>query len=88
MQALLDRVKNLPAVDSAAMISGTSLSAGLMLRVSRPGMTGGDQSREEADLYIVTPSYFQTVGAGITGARFHGDRWKAMARRSLSSVKH
>lgn len=67
--SLLDRVKNLPAVDSAALISGTSLSSGLTLRVSRPGMTDGDRSREEADLYIVTPGYFQTVGAGIAQGR-------------------
>jgi putative ABC transport system permease protein len=67
--ALLDRVKNLPAVDSVAMISGTSLSAGLTLRVNRPGTTGGDQSREEADLYIVTPRYFQTAGASIAQGR-------------------
>jgi putative ABC transport system permease protein len=67
--ALLDRVRNLPATDSAAAISGTSLSAGLMLRVSKPGMTGGDQSREEADLYIVTPDYFHTVGARIAEGR-------------------
>lgn len=67
--ALLDRVENLPAVDSAAAISGTSLSAGTTLRVSRPGIAGGDQSREEADLYIVTPGYFQTVGARIALGR-------------------
>lgn len=67
--ALLDRVKNLPAVDSAAMISGTSLSAGLTLRVNKLGATGGDQSREEADLYIVTPGYFQTIGARIAQGR-------------------
>jgi putative ABC transport system permease protein len=67
--ALLDRVRSLPGTDSAAAISGTSLSAGLMLRVSRPGTTSGDQSREEADLYIVTPDYFQTVGARIAQGR-------------------
>jgi putative ABC transport system permease protein len=66
---LLDRVKNLPAVDSAALISGTSLSAGLTLRVSKPGMNDGDRSREEADLYIITPGYFQTVGASIAQGR-------------------
>lgn len=67
--SLLDHMKNLPAIDSAALISGTSLSAGLPLRVSKPEMSDGDRSREEADLYIVTPGYFQTVGARIAQGR-------------------
>jgi putative ABC transport system permease protein len=67
--ALLERVNGLPGVDSAALISGTSLSAGLTLRVSKPGLTDGDRSREEADLYIVTPGYFETVGARIAQGR-------------------
>jgi predicted permease len=65
LNALLDRVRQAPEIQSAAFSMPGILSGGMMVGV----VNARDAQRGEADFLFASPGYFQTLGIGLLRGR-------------------
>jgi putative ABC transport system permease protein len=74
--AVIDRVRQIPGVRSAAAVSQVPLSGAMLgsAFLIPPGAGGDDAIRADADLRAVTPDYFQTLGIALLDGRGFSDR--------------
>ncbi len=66
--SVLERIERLPGVVSCAAVSALSLPEGGQLAVSSSANDNNERIKH-ADLFVITPGYFRTVGARITTGR-------------------
>jgi putative ABC transport system permease protein len=67
--SLLQKIKELPGVDSAAAVNALALPEGAELHFRPESPRRIEHTDETADLFVATPGVFQTIGATILQGR-------------------
>jgi len=71
-ERLTTRLEAVPGVESVAIASRPPTNGALRFRYELPGSTSDESSRRTVSALVVSPAYFQTLGAAmLSGRDFH-----------------
>jgi len=82
LQRMLERVKTVPGVTSVGLINTLPLNGGPATTLEVVGRPVPEPGQEQsADIRIISPDYFRSMGIGLIGGRGFDDRDGAASKR-------